>query len=144
MRYPCAGKFAELRNKSDKYAFSYLRHSYNQAKDWAENHESEERLFAEAAITWAQSRPWSGRNGLNDRAVFLAHCQIAYRAGKIIYGASSRELGELSGMSHGAAARATKRLCEKGLITLEKYAFGEYSRVYRLSAKLRHSLKEGM
>ena len=141
LQHPCAGKFAELRRTSESSAIRYLQHSYMNAKTWADNHESTGRQIAKVAIAWAESIPWIGRNGLNNRAVFLAHCQIAYKSGKVKYGASSRELGEMSGMSHAAAARATARLIEQGLIVIELYSTGEYSSVYRLSAKLIHSLK---
>ena len=141
-RFPSAGKFAELHKKSVSAATRYLYHSYLKAKAWADSHECVGRQIGKAAIAWAESIRWTGRNGLNDRAVFLAHCEIAHKSGKLEYAASSRELGELSGMSHAAAARATKRLCEQGLIVVEKYSYGEYSKVYKLSAKLRHSIKE--
>lgn len=132
LQYPCAGKFAELRAKSEKNALRWLRRSYTRAHEWAESHESQFRQMAERAISWAQSRSWPGRTGAVDRAIFIAHASIAYKAGRLIYAASSRDLAERAGTSHVTASRASQRLFELGLVTIVKAAVCDYANVYRL------------
>jgi hypothetical protein len=64
--------------------------------------------------------------------VYIAHCQIAYKAGRLTYAASSRELAERAGVSHMTASRATYRLCGGNLLQLEREAVGDCANVYNL------------
>ena len=140
IKYPCTGKFKNLFNENPARAHDYLHHSYLNADKWSKSHESNARRTISTLISWAEESPWSGRTGISDRLVFLAHCQIAHRAGKIVYCASSRQLAEEAGCSSVGAINATLRLREKGLVVLEKLAVAELSNAYRFSAKLIHSL----
>jgi hypothetical protein len=118
-QHPGAGKFAEMHVKHPRNAIKWLKHSFDEACRWTSTHDSKSRTLAEAAITWATSRPWPGRTGATDRAVFTAHASIAARAGRLAYGASCRELAELAAVGFKTAIRATHRLTASGLITLE-------------------------
>ncbi len=131
-RYPCFGKFDELKRQNTKNAERYLEHSFNSAAKWASDNESKPRKKAKAAIEWAEAAPWPGRTGAVDQRVYMAHLHIAYKAGRLSYAAGSRTLAELAGISRDTAAKATHRLCNKGLITLEAQAAGDCASIYRI------------
>ncbi len=118
-QYPGAGKFAEMRVKRPRNAIKWLKHSFDEARRWTSANESKGRRLAEAAIEWAASRPWPGRTGAVDKAIYTAHAEIAQRAGRVQYGASCRELAELAAVGFKTAIRATHRITASGLITLE-------------------------
>lgn len=132
IRYPAAGKFQELHKKNPSSAIQWLNNSYQKALDYAQTHESQARKNAKEQIEWARSISWPGRTGSTDRAVYLAHASIAYRAGKTIYAASSRTLAELAGVSRPTAEHANHRLQAKNLIKPEENAIAEQATKYRL------------
>jgi len=131
-RHPCAGKYSESKSKSTKNAERWLMHSYQEAVEWTKTHESQARQMAMAAITWAESRAWHGRTGAIDQLVFLAHAHIAYKAGRLTFAASCRDLAELAGISHMTATRATWRLCKSGLLVPERKAVADSANVFQL------------
>ena len=133
--YPAAGKFAGLYAENRQSAISWLRRSYDKGLEWAKTHESEGRKMAKRAMSWAQSIPWQGRTGATDRAVFISHCQIAFRAGRITYSASARELAEKAGVTHPTASRATNRLIGKGILSREKRSTVDCAAIYRLNTE---------
>lgn len=134
MRYPCAGKFAELRAKSLDNAVRWLRHCYDEAVKWTSKKDSKTRQTIAAMLEWAMSIPWHGRTGPTDRAVFVAHCQIAYRAGRLEYQASCRNLAELAGVTYPTASKATSRIIETGLVSIQTAAVAHLATRYRLNA----------
>jgi hypothetical protein len=139
MKYPAAGKFRELYQMSPDNAIRYLRVSYVNGLRFSKN-VSPGRQLAQRAITWAVNHPWPGRTGGYDREIYLAHAQIAYRCGHIIYAASSRTLAELANVSHMAASNGTKRLIGQGLIHKEVSAVANLANQYRLTEQpLLHS-----
>ncbi len=142
-RYPCAGKYADLKVRNANNAERWLRNSYNEAMQWAKTHESKARQLAKSAIEWAESRAWRGRTGANDQLIYLAHARIAYQAGRFTYAASSRDLAEQAGISHTAATNSTWRLCKSGLLVPDKKAVAEKANTYQLSNtdKPLHSLR---
>lgn len=145
-RHPCAGKYAELKAENPKNAERWLQHSFNEAAQWATTHESPARQTAQAAIAWAESRAWPGRTGAVDRLLFLAHLQIAYRAGRLTWAAACRDLAERAGISHMTATRATHRLCNIGLLEVDTPATVDCATLYRLGHeldKLLHFLTKG-
>ena len=129
---PCAGKFAELRAKSERSAICWLRHSYDEAVKWAASHESKIRQELLNLIQWASVTPWPGRTGAVDRAVFLAHAMIAYNAGRLIYAASVRDLGVRAGVSRMTAARANHRLCKNQLLEIEVPSTVDCANIFRM------------
>ncbi len=141
-RYPCAGKYAELKSKNARNAERWLLKSFNEAEQWAKTHESKARQIAKSAIAWAESRAWQGRTGAIDQLVYLAHAEIAYRAGRLTYGAGRRDLAELTGINQITATNATKRLIKSGLIIFDMPHSVDCATLYRLGGldKLNHSL----
>jgi DNA-binding MarR family transcriptional regulator len=131
-KYPAGGKYREKLNRNPDEAKHYLRISYDSALEWTKSNTSRGRQIAENAIAWTESRPWPGRTGTYDREVFLAHAQIAWECGKVVYAASSRELAEIANISHAAATNATHRLGEAGLLNLEKPAVANLANQYSL------------
>jgi hypothetical protein len=128
---PAFGKFAEL-NARGKAGLRWLRLCFAKAEEWANASESEGRQLARAALAWGEARAWPGRTGSADRAVFLAHAQIALRAGRLTYGAACRELAELAGVSHMTASTATGRLLRAAFVTLHEANTVSRPSVYRL------------
>lgn len=142
-RHPCAGKYAELKVQNARDAEYWLSRSYSEAAQWAATHESKARKTARAAIEWADSNPWPGRTGAVDRLIFLAHAEIAFKAGRLTYAAACRDLAEWAGVSRMTATNANHRLCKLGLLALDTPATVDSANIYRLEQldKLGHSLK---
>lgn len=132
-RYPCSGKYAELKTRNGRKADHWLVKSYEEAVQWTRTHESKARRLARAAIAWAESRPWEGRTGAIDRLVFIAHAEIAYQAGRLTYAASCRDLAERAGIGRTTATRSTWRLCKSGLIVLDREAVADSANVFQLT-----------
>jgi Bifunctional DNA primase/polymerase, N-terminal len=130
---PAAGKFRELDARGGNAGLRWLRMSYANAQTWASASESEGRKLARAALAWGQTRAWPGRTGSIDRAVFLAHAQIALRAGRLNYGAACRELGELAGVTFRTASAATVRLMRAAFLALHDASTPSRPNVYRLN-----------
>jgi hypothetical protein len=138
--YPCAGKFHELAQKSDKRAAAWLQRSFMNAVQWLAQQENNDATVIEKVIAWAQSIPWTGRTGLFDKAVFLAHCEIVRRAYKLQYSASARQLAELAGVTALGASRASHRLVVNGYLEMVMSGVADRANIYRLGAKVLHSL----
>ncbi len=138
-----SGKYDELKKtKGNKAALHYLSRSYDEAWQWTQSHESKARQTAKSAIAWAESSPWQGRTGAVDQLVYLAHANIAYKAGRLIYAASCRNLAELAGIGFKTALRSTYRLCDAGLLVPDKKAVADSANFYQLGKmdKVTHSL----
>ena len=116
LTYKVPGQFNELIQIDTGRALTYLQHMHTNAVGFTEDSDSPGRKAAIHAMAWAHSNPWPGKTGSTDRAVYLAHVEIAYRAGRMTYAASSRELAERSGTTRATATKATKRLDKKRLI----------------------------
>lgn len=127
----CGGKYSELNSEDRKQAYHYLRLSYENACQWAEN-TSEGRQRAINAEAWALSRSWSGRTGCYDRDVFLAQVNIAYETGKVIYHADCRTLAEFANVNYSTASRANRRLIQAGYLQLEQAAMANCAAKYSL------------
>lgn len=137
--HPAAGKFAELHAADPDNARRWLGLSFAKAQAWAAQPSAGRRL-ADALRGWAHSRAWPGRAGLYDQAVYLAHLGIAHRAGREHYGAASRELAELAGVSHVSANAATRRLVAAGLLKVQQAGTVSRPTVYRLVGQDVHKL----
>jgi hypothetical protein len=74
--------------------------------------------LARSLQSWALTRPWPGRTGATDKAVYLAHLKIVLRCGQDPHGASVRELAELAGIVWGTAKNANHRLITARLLNL--------------------------
>jgi Bifunctional DNA primase/polymerase, N-terminal len=125
---PAAGKFSELQHKDPGHAVDWLRRSYNEARAWTVT-QSAARKNALELLHYAHSIPWRGRSGSSQRAVFIAHCGLAYRCGGPTYHASVRDIAELAGVDKNTASTATARLCAAGALNLvQESAFNFASR----------------
>jgi predicted transcriptional regulator len=133
-QYPAAGRFREMDSEDPQRAIDWLRLSFDQARSWCIQI-SPGRKFAADVFSRVSAMRWPGRTGSADRAVYIAHTGIAYRAGKIVYHASTRDLGELAGCSRITAARATKRLLRKGLIEQKQPSAFTFAAKYQLTEK---------
>lgn len=131
--HEAAGKFHELNQKKPKLAKHYLELSYEKALEFVNQNESKARRFTETVLTWAESQSWPGQTGSVDRAVFMAHAQIAHRSARREYAASVRELAEIAGCGLSTIVRANKRLIEANLLTLAQPATADLANIYRLN-----------
>lgn len=141
-RHPCAGKYAELKADNPRNAERWLNHSYREAVAYSKN-ESPARQTISAALAWAASSPWPGRTGAVDRAIFAAHLTIAYKAGRLKWVASCRDLAELTGVTAKTITNANKRLFNAELIKLDTIGTVDSASIYQIGLhldKLTHSL----
>jgi len=95
---PAAGKFAELQRENQQRAIGYLRRTWESEVGFTSTHASEGRKRAFVAMLWADSRPWPGRTGTTDQAVFKTHAEIGFQVGRETYQLSARELAERAGI----------------------------------------------
>lgn len=109
---PCAGKYKGM----GKHAEGWLLTSFTKAQTKART-DSAQRQTILRAIAWAKDRAWTGRGGASERAVFLAHMSIAYKAGTVTgWAADKRTLAELAGVAR--ASTVNKRLLLAGWLEL--------------------------
>jgi DNA-binding transcriptional regulator YhcF (GntR family) len=133
--YPAAGKFREIETtKGSIAATSWLRTCFNSASTWCAT-DSPARRLARTTQVGAEAAPWPGRTGSTDRAVFLAHLNLAHRSGRKVYHASSRDLAEIAGCGRITASKASRRLTGTGLLELVDPASFPNAIRYRLSEK---------
>jgi len=143
-KFPVMSKYAELKAKDPANATRWLNHSYDEAVQWVKHHpDGKARQTAQALITWAESTPWPGRTGANDRAALIAVAQIAYNAGRLEIAAACRDIGVSANLGKSTASKALHRLISKYdlLELVTKWEAGS-ANIYRLKvepAKLGHS-----
>ena len=102
---------------------NFLRHSLAKARAWVEEHPlrvgmgKPSTIDSAAYVAWAENRPWPGRTGNVDRAVFLALCRrLRMESGIMPVRGSIREVAELAGVSRDTAHKSLGRLAKQGLI----------------------------
>lgn len=134
-RLPAAGKFAKLRQEDPPNATRWLNLGFEKARVFC-SRESPARRRTREALDWAANRPWPGRKGSVDRAVFIAHATLAWRAGHDPYQASSRELAENAGCQKLTASRATNRLVRTGMIERKSSSTSTSAPWYSLKSRL--------
>ncbi len=76
-------------------------------------------LHSSAFVGWAESRPWPGRTGNTDRAVYLALCHRMRLDGGAKFRASIREVAELAAVNKETAYKAIGRLVAASLVHRE-------------------------
>ena len=138
---PCAGKYAELRAQKPRKADVYLLTTYRNAVEFS-SHESPARRTIRELQELADRAAW---NKTSDKLVFLAHSRIAYKAGRLEYAASSRDLALEAGLaSLDTAARATRRLVKNELLNLEQKSAAVFANQYAFRMdKIVHFLTSG-
>jgi len=132
LRYPCGGKFRELYTKNPQRAIKWLSHSFDNARQFCESHESRGRRVASSAMQWALSHTWTGKASLSDRAAFIACATIAYQSGCIEFAAPCRTVAELAQVRRDTATNSLHRLTDAGLLVPVKAATVSLANVYRL------------
>jgi len=132
LKYPGPSKFRELHAVNSRNARRYLYLTWQNAREFIETHDSEASRLAKRLRAWATSRPWPGRSGSTDRAIYLAHLTIVERCGRDPHGASARELGEMAGVSWRTANKANFRLVEAKFLTLITPATPSFPNVWQL------------
>lgn len=142
---PALGKYAELKAEDPANAERWLEHSYSKAIQWVKDHpDGKARQTAQALIEWAESQPWPGRTGANDKAALIAVAQIANNAGRLEIAAACRDIAVMAKIGRTAAAHALHRLIIKyHLLELVAEWTADSANIYRLKieflAKLGHS-----
>jgi hypothetical protein len=131
---PGPGKFRELYAENPKAGLRYLRHTWESAVNWTAAHIGPAVELAQRLATWAEARPWPGRTGATDRAVYLAAVAIVARCGRNPAGMASRELSELGGTTWQTSSHALARLCVAGLLERVRPAAVTLPAVYRIVA----------
>ncbi len=131
---PCAGKYNELKTANPRNAERWLLHSFTKAQKDAQK-DSKKRETIMCAISWANTRTWEGRGGPGEQAVFLAHMEIAYKAGRVTgWAASKRDLADLAGVSE--ASKINKRILRDGWLTIDRQSTVDCAQTYSLSTAL--------
>ncbi len=130
---PCAGCYAG-KHKNDGWFYR----QYQAMVEYSHNESSTRKTIAgiqEAArlAAWANT---------SDKNVFIAHTVTAYKAGRLTYAVSVRDLALASGASLFTASRATQRLIRSDLISLDTPGAATLANVYALQVdKVKHFLR---
>ncbi len=90
---------------------------------------------------WGEARPWPGRTGNTDRAVYLALCERMRMDGGAKFRASVREVAELASVNKETACAALSRLVHAGLVHPESQDKAAGSARYSLAV---HVLAEAI
>lgn len=83
-------------------------------------------------LRWAKQNLGSGRAGASEYLVYAALCELSRRTGRMPIGASTRELAELTGLTHKTCAQALTRLGAKGCLRAFRSGAGKSKRFHLL------------
>ena len=97
-----------------KRRYRYLWHTWQSVLNFLAA--SPERLDIARRYEQARIRPWPGRSGLLDQAVYLGVLSKCWQFGALEVRASVRELAELAAASLDGVSRALDRLTRAGLL----------------------------
>lgn len=100
-------------------AAEWLQLTYDECAAFAHAQQSEPTRRIQELRAWALGKTWQGNTGVYDRAVYLAHLQIAGRASKTSYAAGTRDLAERALLSLGAVSKANRRLIKANLLRVK-------------------------
>ena len=138
---PGPGKFRELWLVGDPAnsvkpsldnARRWLRLTYEKALQFVRDNPFPARDLACALAEWANTRPWEGRTGTYDHALYNAHVMAVLRCGRNPYQVSTRSLAELAGVGRSAAQRATWRLVEQKLLRRRGSSCASVAQTYEM------------
>lgn len=127
-------KFAEIEREDTEAAIKWLNVCFEAARTWCLS-DSPTRRWARIVQAAAESTPWPGKTGSTNRAVFLAHTNLAHRSGQQTYHASTRDIAEIAGVGRKTATKASRRLEKAGFLELIQPASFTYANRYRLPEK---------
>lgn len=141
---PCLGHYADKHKaKGAREADRWLRMTYQNAVTFSQNESKTRRIIA-GWIDRATSGAW---NKVNDKNLYLAHADIAHKAGRFEYSADVRSLSLAAGVTIGAVSNGNKRLTKAGGLAVVKPYAGLHATTYLLheppvkSAKVEHTLR---
>jgi len=83
-------------------------------------------------VSWATKRPWPGRSGGIDRAVYLALCERMRMERRTPFRASVREVAELAAVNKETVSKSLHRLEENGYIQHKNETEHSHARMYLL------------
>lgn len=113
--FPCAGHYRNAEKyKTEAARQGYLSRTIKNARDYAVNESPTRRAIRELQEL-AERAAWKRAT---DKLVFLAHTELAYKAGKLEYYAASRDLAIGAGVGRDTALNANRRLVKDKLLTL--------------------------
>ena len=102
---------------SDREIFATIRSAKRQNRVPARMSNTGGPQRWEKAVTYAETRHWTGRTGATDRAVFMACCErLRYGGSGDTFRASCREIAEIANCNRNTAEKALRRLTEQGLL----------------------------
>ncbi len=141
---PCLGHYTnEHKAISLDEADRWLRLTYENEVQYSQN-ESKERQNITSWIARAESSAW---NKVTDKNLYLAHAEIAYKAGHYEHSADVRTLSLLAGVGICAVSKGNKRLVNSGGLDIVEPSAGTRATTYKLhelpvSAKNEHILSK--
>ncbi len=126
---PCLGHYASKHKaKSAREAERWLNLTYTNAVNYSQNESKTRRIIA-SWIERAKSGAW---NRVNDKNLYLAHAEIAYKAGRFEYAADVRTLSLSAGVTVMTVSNGNKRLTKAGGLTVVESAAGMRATTYLL------------
>lgn len=139
----CLGHYANKHKaKSVREAERWLYMTYQNMLAYSQN-ESKARKVIMSWIEHAKAAAW---NRVTDKNLYIAHAEIAHKAGRYEHAADVRTLSLSAGVGISAVSNGNKRLVKAGgLAVIEPYA-GMRATTYKLfeppvSAKQEHTLR---
>lgn len=129
--FPGLGYCRNLLDENTDDAVSWIEEKYGYALNRSK-HDSESKIKAKSLLEWANNRPWKGRTGSSDKAVYVAICKLAVECGKLNLHASARDVSERANVTPKTASKAISRLIEQGLLGKLAQGRGIEAHVYYL------------
>lgn len=124
---PCAGHYRE-KYHSDRERNQYLYSTYEKMLRYSQRENPNRRRIAQI-IEQAEAAAWSNANR---KKVFIAHLEIAHRAGRPEYAASSRDLALSAKVYRDTAMSQTARLIDADLLTIKTPGSVTSATIYKL------------
>ena len=139
---PCLGHYADKHKaQSTREAERWLTMTFKNAVQYSQN-ESEARRNIASWIARAELSAW---NKVTDKNLYLAHAEIAHKAGRYEHAADVRTLSLRAGVGICAVSKGNKRLVKAGGLAVVEPFSGIRATTYRLleppvCAKNEHTL----
>jgi transposase len=125
--YPCQGHYKDKHVGKDRERWLYM--TYQNALAYSEK-ESPVRQKIKTYLDLARNMSWSN---VNDKNIYLAHLDNAFKAGKYEYGLSVRAVSLYAGVTLDTVTKGTERVLQTGLIEKIRPGKGITATVYRLN-----------
>jgi hypothetical protein len=127
--FPCLGHFRNKHAaKGIQEAERWLYMTYQNALAFSQGESPVRRMIAQF-IEQAVSASWSNANR---KKVFIAHLEIAHRAGRLEYSASSRDLALMAKVYRDTAMSQTARLIDANFLAVKTAGSVTSATIYKL------------